>query len=347
MINLPADQLNQAKTFIDAAQDILITIPSAGSQDTVSSGLALYLALSSQGKRVSIASPDQMTVEFNRLVGVDKISQTISGGNGKNLVISFPYQEGSIEKVSYNIENDIFNLVIEPREGYPMVTQDMMRYSNSGGNTDTIICIGASSLTDLNNLYNNNQGLFSGKNLINIDTNPLNQRFGKVNLVDPQSSSISEMIVSLFSTFGLSMDADIATNIYSGISAGSQNFTSTQTDAGTFEAVAICLRHGARKMSAPVPPMPPVASQPFEPFAKTQIPRQNSTQPQQQPKSQFQSRPLPSKPTPYQPQPRQTQQQFQQQRPQSPPQSQPQNPKQDEAPPDWLKPKIYKGSTLL
>ena len=65
---------------------------------------------------------------------------------GKNLVISFPYQEGSIEKVSYNIENDKFNLVIEPRENYPVITPEMIKYSYGGGNTDLIITVGTSQL---------------------------------------------------------------------------------------------------------------------------------------------------------------------------------------------------------
>lgn len=348
MTNIQSEQANQARSFLESAQDVLIVLPKGPSFDAVASGLAFYLALSSKGKRVSIACPDQMTVEFNRLVGVDKITDSINGGSSKNLVISFPYQEGSIEKVSYNIENEVFNLVVEPREGYPIVTPEMMRYSYSGGATDVIICIGGSSLSDFESIFNNNQGIFAEKPTVNIDINPQNNRFGKVNIVDPNSSSIAEITVSLFSLFGFTLDADNSTNLYAGIANGSVNFTSSQTNAGTFENAAICMRHNARKVNVPIASTPntPTYNKPapsFDTFVK---------QPQ---KSTYQQPPIQPRPTPYNPRPTSPPQVRNNpsfgQKPVSSQQTPPVNQKppnqSSDTPPDWLKPKIYKGSTLL
>lgn len=349
MTNIQSEQANQARSFIESAQDVLIVLPKRPSFDAVASGLAFFLALSSKGKRVYIACPDQMTVEYNRLVGVDKITDSINGGSGKNLVISFPYQEGSIEKVSYNIENETFNLVVEPREGYPIVTPEMMRYSYSGGNTDVIICVGGSSLSDFDSIFNNNQGVFAEKPTVNIDINPQNNRFGKVNIVDPNSSSIAEITVSLFSIFGFTLDADNATNLYAGIASGSTNFTSNQTNAGTFENAAICMRHNARKVNIPSVPSQNTTSEnktdpSFETFVKQpQKPtyQQAPVQPRQTPNN--------SRPTPMMPQVRNNPPFMQKpvQSQQTPPVAQKPPSQSSDAPPDWLKPKIYKGSTLL
>lgn len=265
-----------------------------------------------------------MIVEFNHLIGVDKVTNNVSNGQGKNLVISFPYQEGSIEKVSYNIENDTFNLVIEPREGYPLVTTDAIRFSNSGGNTDLIITVGVAQLSNLNNLYNNNQGLFSEKAVLNIDNNSQNARYGRVNVVDTNVSSVSEITIGLLSNIGIAMNADIATNLLAGLTSGSQNFASPQTQASTYEAAAMCIRSGARKI-VPSQPVMPTFNKPIM-TGKTQQPN-----PKQQPQFTPQVRPQQQQPQP----------QFQQ----SP--QQPQKKQTNEAPPDWLKPKIYKGSTLL
>lgn len=322
-MNTSADQTTQARSLLESAKEVLIALPANPSFDSVASALSLYLGLSTRGTQASVVCPDQMTVEFSHLIGVDKVTNNVSSGQGKNLVISFPYQEGSIEKVSYNIENDTFNLVIEPREGYPLVTADAIRFAQSGGNVDLIITIGVTQLTNLGNLYNSNQDLFSQKAVLNIDTNSQNARYGRVNVVDPNISSVSELMISLLSNFGLSMNADIATNLLAGLTAGSQNFTSPQTQASTYEAAAVCIRSGARKIAAKFQSQA-ASSQPVMPTFNKPVmtPKMQQPKPKQQPQfitSQMQ------------------------------PQQQPQPPKKptNEAPPDWLKPKIYKGSTLL
>ena len=115
MTTIPMDQLNQIRGLLEQAKSVAIIASPQPSIDAVAASLALYLALSATGKTVSVISTAPMTVEFSHLVGVDKIVNTIGTGDGRNMVISFPYQEGSIEKVSYNIEQETFNLVIEPR----------------------------------------------------------------------------------------------------------------------------------------------------------------------------------------------------------------------------------------
>ena len=332
MTNIASDQINQFRSLLDQSQEVAIFVPKNPTLDDMAASLSLYLALSSRGKGVQVICPTPTTVEFSHLIGVDKVKNSLNGGtSGRNLVISFPYQEGSIEKVSYNIENDTFNLVIEPREGYPTVTSDMIQYAHSGGNVDFIITIGTAKLANLDNNYNNNQAIFSEKPVINIDSNAQNQRFGRINIVETNVSSISELTASLLSGLGFNLDADLATNLLYGITSGSQNFSSNTTSAYTFEVAALCLRSGAKK--------PTTSSPQAFPFPKTVrpfFPKPQAISSQPIPSSVYQPGPIINKPS--QVKPPLT----------SPPSNQPakQNP-QPETPPDWLKPKIYKGSTLL
>lgn len=358
MTNFPSDQLTSARGYFEQSQDVVIAVRSNPTVDNMAAALALYLALSSQGKRVSVVCSDTPIVELSHLVGIDKVSNSLSGGSsGRNLVISFPYEEGSIEKVSYNIEGTAFNLVIEPRQNYPTITSEMIRYTYSGGNTDVIITINVARLDDLGTLYQDNQGLFTEKPVINIDTNAGNGRYGRSNIVDPSSSSVCELMTNFMSQLGYQMDADSATNLLQGISNGSQNFTSANTSAATFEAAAICLRNGARKAQPP----PAYSNYQFPKPQKTMMgtPMSSSfgksAQPSMQKPPPFIKKPYapPSQPPIMQQQPMQrpqSQQSRQQQPSMQPPvqQSQPQPQQQkNDAPPDWLKPKIYKGSTLL
>lgn len=340
MTNIASDQINQIRTLIEQMKEILILITPDPNLDQVASALSLYLSLISHGKQVSITCPTPMTVEFSHLVGVDKVSNKIDATAGNNLVISFPYQEGSIEKVSYNIEDNAFNLVIEPRKDYPPITPEAIKYSYTGGNINLVCTIGVVKPSDFDS-QTNIRALLNEKPIINIDVNSQNQNYGKANLVDPNLSSICELLVSSFSLLGYNMGGDIATNLLMGITNASNNFTSAQTSATTFEAAAICLKHGAGKVSlAPQQKKPlysnipqissriptginiPIKSNP--PVAVSQVhqtiqPIFNKTQPKIK---IFSPKPKPITATAV-------------------------NKPTRDTPPDWLKPKIYKGSTLL
>ena len=94
------NQFSSIRESLATAQSIFIALPKSPNYDRVAASLALFLSLKKAGRKVSIASPQEMTVEFSSLVGVDKIK---TKSEGRNLKISFDYLEDSIEKVSYNI----------------------------------------------------------------------------------------------------------------------------------------------------------------------------------------------------------------------------------------------------
>jgi len=229
--------------ILATAQSVLVVAPKNPNLDKIAASLALFLSLKKAGKSVVVACPDEMTVEFSPLVGVDKIAQQLGG---KNLIISFDYIEDSIEKVSYNIEDNKFNLLIRPKTGFPPLSADKVNYSYSGG-ADLIFVIGAQSLEDLGSLYAQESKLYSQNSVVNIDVNAKNTQFGKINLTDPTTSSCSEIIASLISSLKLPIDQDIASNLLLGMEETTEGFTSPGTTAVTFEAAAFCLRAGGRR----------------------------------------------------------------------------------------------------
>lgn len=342
MNNLIPEQTDQIRNLIDQAKEVLILLPSNPPVDFVAASLSLYLSLISRGKQVNVTCPSAMTVEFNHLIGVDKISNKINSAQGRNLVISFPYQEGAIEKVSYNIEDNFFNLVIEPRKDFSPITPEAIKYSSSGGNIDLIFTIGITGLSEINNLSNIKE-LINEKPIVNIDINPQNNNFGRINIVNQNLSSTCEILISLFSSLSLNIDADIASNLLMGITFGSNNFSSPQTSASTFEAAAVCLKHGAQIVKAGFQ-KEPIA---FPKLTNTSLKTTalNTNIPASTPVTPVQTNTLnqPSmRPSFMKPQPKIKI--FS-------PNKRPVNTIGDkpisDTPPDWLKPKIYKGSTLL
>ncbi len=238
------------------SQTAFIIAPKMPSLDKIAAALALFLSLKKTGKTVTIVCPDEMTVELSSLVGVDKIGQKLGG---KNLVISFDYIEDSIEKVSYNIENNKFNLLIQPKAGFPPLSTDKVNYSSSGG-ADLIFVVGAQKLEDLGNLYSQEKQLYQQSSVVNLDVDPKNTQFGKINLTVPTVSSCSELVAGLISALRMPIDQDIATNLFLGIEKMTQGFTSPKTSASTFELTAFCLRAGARRRRVSPEPRPKKAT---------------------------------------------------------------------------------------
>jgi len=135
---------NSFKSLIDQSQSVLILLPVDPVFDEVAAGLSLYLSLYQAKKEISIVSPSPMLVEFNRLVGVNKITAEIGGIGGKDMVIRFKsYQAENIDRVSYDIENGEFKLTVIPKVGFSAPTKDQMNVQFGGGvMPGTVIILG-------------------------------------------------------------------------------------------------------------------------------------------------------------------------------------------------------------
>ncbi len=238
--------IGKIKELLGTASDILIVTHSNPTIDSIGSSLALSLGLISLGKKVTVVCPDAMTVAFSSFVGVQKIVRTI--GN-KNFVISLDYTEGSIEKVSYNIEGDKFNLVIEPRGGYDGFSEDKVHYTRAGNAADMICAIGMSHLGELDGLEEANKELFATKPIINIDTHAENSLYGAVNLVDPEASSVAELVSHVLSNLGAQLTEDIATNVLNALYGATDSFQSSKVTAQAFELAAACVKMGGKKFT--------------------------------------------------------------------------------------------------
>jgi len=216
------------------------------STDSVAAATSLYLGLTQLGKNVSIATTGELNSE---MIGAEKVQSELTT-SGDNLVISFPYSEGAIDKVDYFIQNDKFNVVITPRAGTPSIDSKTVNFSTAGGTIEFIVVIGVSSLRSLGTLYTENQELFKQSKVINIDRSLTNAYFGTANFVNRNVSSLSELVLTILTTMNVEIDAEMATNLYSGVIDATKSFSTPSTNASTFENSATLLKAGAKKASS-------------------------------------------------------------------------------------------------
>lgn len=379
------ETVQRLKDLVTQNASIGILVGKNPTIDQMGAALGLFLTLRNMGKNVNVASPTHPIVEISSLVGIDKVKKSLEGAEGGDLVVSFPYKEGEIEKVSYTLEGGYLNIIVKAGEAGLSFNQQDVEYRQGGGSVPGLLFIvGTSRLADLGNIFS--PDIFKDTTVVNIDNRQDNQGYGDVVLVSNRFSSVSEQVAHMIITLGYSVDQDAAQNLLSGISSATGNFQKPSTSPIAFEMAASLMKKGAvREQRGGRPhsqseemsyfPAPNAQQAPRQQgfadrgqkgvqragFQQSVQQRQHGNQPRQQftPPTQNQSFQPPIASAPLEPVSSQGRQ-FQQ------PSPQPQQPQRQqfeasnmsgasdtrdegakEPPADWLTPKIYKGSTNI
>lgn len=241
--------------LLQEVQSALILLPQNPSLDEVAAASSLYISLdkSDQIDNVSISCPTPMVVEFNRIVGINKISQEVEN---KNLVVSLEdYPPENVERVSCNIVNQEFVLTIIPKPEIPPPNKSQLKISYSGLSADLIILVGGKDAKAFPLLARKEN--IAGIKLAHVGINTIAGIQTEVASLESTGSSVSEVVYMLLSDSNLDIDQDIATNLLAGIEMASEGFSSEGVTAETFEVVANLMRLGGRRTSVQTKPLRP------------------------------------------------------------------------------------------
>lgn len=321
------------KDLVMQHQNLGVVIAPNPSLDIMAAGLGMYLALSQMGKQAIVACPTDTTVALSSLVGIDKVQKSL-GGVGGDLTVAFPYNEGEIDKVSYTLENGLLNIVVKAGSKGISFGEKDIQFKRSGSIPKLLFFIGIARPEDVAQVVSTED--IKNTTIVNIDNNAANQGYGDVAVVSSKFSSRSEQVADFLTLLEpqIELDVDTSQDLLSGILFATNDFKMPQTSYLAFEMAGILMKKGAVRKDLvgggqSLPNNMPAQSffpptQPMQPQASTPI---------QQP---VQSEPMEFVPTPQPSQPVQ----------QQPTQQQPAN-QNEQAPSDWLTPKVYKGSTIL
>lgn len=228
---------------LSKAQSVTIFLASSPDFDQVAAACALFLSfeayLATHEKQVEVVCPTPMIVEFSSLVGVDRIRQETSG---RSLVISLDYQQEAIDRVSYNIEKNKFNLVISPKPGCAPLSGDKVSFS-TGGESGVVIALGTRCIDELKK--RKEKGELENKEIVSLEIEAVENDLAGIKMVDEKASSFSEMVTIILAEAGYPTSQEIAENLLRGLRRKSANFSSNKVRPETFEAAAFCLRSGA------------------------------------------------------------------------------------------------------
>ncbi len=221
----------QLKDLINKSKKVLIFIGEEPLVDTVFSGLALNSLLKSFNKTSHLVSAGRLPDNVTLLAEAKEIAKDLES---RKLIISFDYKKNPIDKVSYKIEGDKFNLIVKPKN--KGLNLDEVQTSYVGGDYNLIIILGTQDLRGTK-LYSVHTELFESLPTINIDINEANTRFGKLNIIDQKMESVSGLLSLLFNQSEIDLTEKCANLLLLGMREATQNFTKVN-GARIFEAAA-------------------------------------------------------------------------------------------------------------
>jgi hypothetical protein len=327
--------IQRLRDIFDRENNFGIIVGSNYTIDEMGGALALYLTLTSMGKSASIISSKEPLVEVSNLVGIDRV-RTAFEGSGGDLIVSFPYKGDEIGKVSYTLEAGLLNIIVKPKDNSLSFGEKDVLFRRSGGAPKVLVAVGVRRMSELTSMFNMND--LNGVTIVNIDKAGVNEGFGDIVVVGQGASTVSEQIANILLTLAYPLDPDVSQNLLSGIVAATNDFQSPSTSSLAFEMAGILIRNGAVR-AAGASNQRPNYTQALNAFTDDVMPQPNAAQ----------INPNPVNPVnPFQPAPVQDSLASLQRRVREFPkdvQSVGSAQAKDDAPPDWLAPKIYKGST--
>ncbi|MDO8503682.1 MAG: hypothetical protein Q7S60_03250 [bacterium] len=237
-------ELTSFAKIVSESRSVLILIPANPDLDSVAAALALSLSLKSGGKEISVACPTPMIVEFNRLVGVNRVTDKLGS---RNLAISLEnYKADSIEKVSYDIEGEKFTLVLVPKAGSPAPQREQVKIDFAGVSADIVIVVKAENKESLGMFASNGEIWDPARKIVLLGNFPAQGFQGALEMINPQATCVSEVAFRVIESAGLPIDEDTATNLFLGLHAGTNHFQSQNVVSSTFEVASRLVSLGAR-----------------------------------------------------------------------------------------------------
>ncbi len=233
----------QASELIKQAHNIVIVTGREPSNDQLAAAIATQRALNKLQKQASIVITDALP-KSAELFDTQFISTDIQGV--RDFVISVAMHSVVVDKLKYNVEGDRLDVTITPLNGNFKAGD--VSFEQGPFKFDLVIALGVPQITKLDKIVEKNPTIFDGLHLINIDYHRINEEYGSVNYIDQNSSSVCEMLVSLFESLEQGMvDESIATALYTGITTATHNFTTPDTTAKSMTVAAQMLAAGAKQ----------------------------------------------------------------------------------------------------
>lgn len=233
----------QAVELIKQANHILLVAGKQPNNDQLGAMIALELILKRIGKQVNAIMTGEMP-KLAKAVDTKVVSRNLTGI--RDFVVRLDTTSVDVDKLRYELNDDNLEVIVSPFAGN--FTSDDASFDYGPYKFDLVIVLGVSHIAKIDKILEENPTIFDGLHLINIDYHRSNEQYGSVNYVEPQASSVCEMLVGVIESVAQGMiDYHVATALLGGIMSSTQGFTGANTTAKAMTIAAQMISAGGKQ----------------------------------------------------------------------------------------------------
>lgn len=226
---------------LKAANNVLVTVSRNPSVDQLASCIALSLLLNKQGKHAAAVFSGEVPSTLEFLEPEETLEKNTD--SLRDFIISL--DKSKADKLRYKVEDNIVRIFITPYK--TSLSQADLEFSEGDFNVDVVVALGVKQQEDLDEAITAHGRILHDATVTSINIVP-DGNLGSVNWVDPQASSLSELVTDLAQTLGPDLlDNQIATALLTGIVSETNRFSNDKTSSQTMSASAALMAAGANQ----------------------------------------------------------------------------------------------------
>lgn len=226
---------------IRQAQNVLVTVSTDPTVDQLSAAIGLTLALNKLNKHGTAVFSGQVpsTIEFL------KPEETLEKNTDSLRDFIIALDKSKADKLRYKVEDQVVRIFITPYKS--SLSEADLNFSQGDFNVDVVVALGVTEQQELDTAITAHGRILHDATVASVSTTGQGS-LGTINWVDPNASSLSEMMVSLLDGLDQKiMDGQIATALLTGIVAGTERFSNEKTTPKTMRASAVLMSAGANQ----------------------------------------------------------------------------------------------------
>ena len=234
----PESMIDKVLDKISDAENVLVALSNDPSVDEIAAALGLTMALDSAGKHVTAIYSGKTPNVLQFLKPEEKFE---TGTDSlQDFVIALDKEKA--DHLRYKIDGDFVKVYVTPYK--TTISGDDIEFSRGDYNVDLVISLNVPAATELDAALAEHGRIMHDATSINI-TNGAAGKFGDLEWVEPDASSISEMVAKLAFELEGRMDEATATALLTGLVAATDRFSNPATTPDAMVLAAKLMGAGA------------------------------------------------------------------------------------------------------
>lgn len=234
----PKSQLIES---IKTSNNVLVTVSANPSVDQLSAAIGLTLMLNKIGKHATAvySGSTPSTIEFLQP------EKTLEKNTDSLRDFIIALDKSKADKLRYKVEEDHVKIFITPYR--TSLSDKDLEFSQGDFNVDVVVALGVTDPKDLDQAITAHGRILHDATTVSVTTGQQSS-LGTINWIDPNVSSLCEMIASIADNLQASLlDSQMATALMTGIVAETHRFSNEKTTPGAMSASAKLMAAGANQ----------------------------------------------------------------------------------------------------